>query len=253
MMMIMKGLGKPPDDKRCTWITVLPDTRCQNWIWQEHADDKLCRKHHELARAEAELDRANEVAVRAGIDTSGFDGDVFAALRAKMAQLVALSDHFDRVVTDLLDGGIRYRSKGGNEQIRGEWRMMMDAQAEMRKMTDVIVRAGIAHKMFELRAAEQGSQPTRQEIEDTLEAVRYAFSTAVGDMVSSFPTMYGEDDITDQNGSHLTEVPLWSERGEPGIPRELIMPLQDKLRDCFRARLASAQEQARRQREQAGR
>jgi hypothetical protein len=238
------GLGTPPDDRRCTW-----EGGCKRWDWR----DRLCRDHHEQARIEAEERRAAEVAVRAGADATGFDGDVFAALRAKMSQLSALADHFDKVVTELLPGGLRYRSKGGHEQLRSEWKCLMDAQAELRRMTDTIVRAGIAHRMFELKAAEQGSQPTRQDIEDAVEAVRSAFSTAVGDMVTSFPTMYGEADITDQNGSSLTEVPLWSERGKPGIPRELIMPIQDKLRECFRARLASAQEQARRQREQAGR
>jgi hypothetical protein len=186
----MRGLNlrEPDDGHRCRETTASTGRRCKKWV----VAGGVCARHMPRDGAVADERKALEVAEKLDVDVAEFGGDVFSALRAKVGRLHAKVEYFDGRVGELASGSLRYRSKSGSEQIRGEWKMLMDAESELRATFDLILRAGVAERLMLVRERDTGTQEElSRTVSRLIDGTVAALDGALADVLLDDPELAG--------------------------------------------------------------
>jgi hypothetical protein len=127
----------------------------------------VCSKHGASApqvRAAAQRrvaeQQAREVAQRMDVDVAQFDGNPIAALHDLLARDQAEMERYSRLATRLEDHELTYTTRSGIEQMRAVLGAYQAERDTLGKHLDLLLRAGIAHRMIEVRESQHKTAQT---------------------------------------------------------------------------------------------
>lgn len=160
----MSGVFRPPtDEQRCT-ATTRKGTRCPKFRVKGAV---VCLAHGAMAPqvrdasatrvADAE---ARELAARVDVNPAEFGGNPFAALRDLLRRDQIELERFARLVGRLSDDELVYTTRSGAEQIRAALLAYRDERDALGRRLDLMLRAGVAQRMMEVREAQYQADQT---------------------------------------------------------------------------------------------
>jgi hypothetical protein len=124
--------------------------------------------------------KARELARRLDVDAAQFDGDPYAALRDLLARDQAEVERFGRLADQLGDGQLTYTTRSGAEQMRAILGAYQAERDNLGKHLDLLLRAGIAQRMLEVREARHKTAQT-----GVAELFRLCLTLFMGDVSSA--------------------------------------------------------------------
>lgn len=152
------------DEKRCTATSNRTGKRCG---LARIPGTTVCATHggkapqvREAAQHRVAETQAREVAARVNVDPAEFGGNPFAALRDLLRRDQIELERFARLVGRLSDDELVYTTKSGSEQIRAALLAYRDERDALGRRLDLMLRAGIAERMLEVREAQYQADQT---------------------------------------------------------------------------------------------
>jgi hypothetical protein len=94
------------------------------------------------------------------VDVAKFNGDPVAALHDLLARDQAEMERYARLATRLEDSELTYRTRSGTEQMRAVLGAYQSERDTLGKHLDLLLRAGIAQRMIEVRESQHKTAQT---------------------------------------------------------------------------------------------
>jgi len=152
------------ESKQCTATANRTGKRCTR---ARMPGATVCSKHggsivrvKEAAERRVADTEAREVARRIDVDVSKYDGNPFAALRDLLRRDQIELERFARLVDRLEDSELVYTTRSGAEQIRAALLAYRDERDALGRRLDLMLRAGVAQRMAEVREAQYQADQT---------------------------------------------------------------------------------------------